>query len=142
MANVSHLAPGLDLEPVDREMISTNAVSKGDVVALTSTVTSSGRFTTVVQPTTAQLESGIFGVALEDIAAGETGTIRFRGYVQALITGTPAALARVAANNTSDSLGVTGAAEKAIGIMTETGTNGNLHLVLFDGLAGFGTDVA
>jgi hypothetical protein len=100
------------------------------------------RYDTVGQPLTAELDLGIFAVALEDVAAGARGRFRFRGVVDALITGTPAVGAPVAANNASDAIGATSATEKVIGYMIELGVDATLKKVYFDGIAGFGTDEA
>lgn len=131
---------GFWLENHDAYMTSDNAVTKGDVVALDLAVVDSTTdvFDTVDQPATADLAYGIFAVALEDVAASAVGRFRFKGIVEALITGTPAVGAAVSPGNASDALGATAANEKVVGYMLETGVDATTKRVIFDGIAGFG----
>lgn len=131
---------GLHIETHDARMTSTNAVTKGDVVSVTTATVDSttDRYDTVGQPVTAELEFGLFAVALEDVAAGGEGWFRFKGVVDALITGTPAVGAAVAAGNASDALGAIATNEKCLGYMIELGVDATLKKVYFDGIAGFG----
>ena len=95
------LAAGFQPADVKFPMVSTNAVTKGDVVVIDETVFDYGndttdekgwRWDTVRQPATANLHNGIFGVALEDIAAGAVGEIGFSGFFEVLVDRTTGAV--------------------------------------------------
>ena len=124
-------SPGFFLSKFDARMISTPGCSKGDVQQINEAVVDSvgKHFTTVIAPTGEQL--GIYCVALEDVAAGAEGRFRFRGPVEAKVTGAvgvelEAATPMVAV--TADS--------KVVGIAQELGTTTGLTRVLFNGVEG------
>lgn len=150
MSKVAYLAPGLELDVVDRRMLVDTGLTKaiGDVVAVDqAVVSSSGKPTTIDVPATADLESGIFGVVVDlgggDGSAGTEVTVRFRGHVRVKTNGAIALGDTLGAVNAQVYLDQTGAAAKIVAFPGETQSSGvNLTLCLFDGLSGFGNDNA
>lgn len=143
------LSPGLELDILDRRMVVDTGVTSeiGDIVCVDEAAIASGKATIVDVPATADLESGLFGVVIDLLdGAGAAGTeilVRFKGHVRAKTNGAIALADNLGAVNAQDYLDQTGAAAKIVAIPLETQSSGvNLTSVLFDGLAGFGTDVA
>lgn len=135
--------PGIGLTEAntDIKMISTSAVDPGDVVAVDGTVGSETRFDTVKTPVTADLELGLFAVALETVAAGAQGMFRFRGMVKAQTASTPAVGAKLAAANGVTTIAASAAVTKVIAYALVTGTTVPT-LVMFNGIEGYGNDNA
>ncbi len=128
-----------------RKMIATATVTKGDVYAIDrATVDSTTlEFTTMKQALAADgdIEWGIMGVALEDIAAGESGMWGFVGRFECLTNGAIALEEKLAVVTATDYLDQASATNKVIAFPLETGTS-TLILCEFDGVSGFGTDHA
>ena len=120
------------------------ALSKGDLVAI-STVVTSGRFATTIAvadnagTTTADNATGIFAVALESIASGAVGDFAFAGIVDVLIEGTPALGIAMTAQGGADKDAITAVVnDKILGYMLEVGVNATVGSMMFDGYNGFG----
>lgn len=121
------------------------AITKGDVVAINEAVVDSdtNEFDTVKQPVTADLDAGIFAVALEDVAASAQGMFALRGRIEVRTNGAIALgdnLGPVNAQDYLDQVAPGAAANaKVIGKPLETQASGeNLTLCEFDGINGFG----
>lgn len=153
--------PGDGLFPAHIEAVCTNrsggALAVGDVVVLdlatSATETdnntpgsadASGNnsgFNSVIDPATAYLKQGIYGVALEAIADDAAGKILFRGVADVNVatnldlgeSGTP----QNASNQLLEGTGSTGAKIIAIALEDEAS---NIASCLFDGIHGFGAD--
>lgn len=141
---MTYLQPGFDPTLPKQRMIATAAVTAGDVYVIDEAVVNSTslRFTTMVQcAAAAELEHAVFGVALEDIAAGEEGLWGFKGVFDVLCAGTIALEDQLAGNPTNDSVIAASPAanknEKIIAKPLETGTATTLRC-LFNGVEGFG----
>lgn len=130
-------------------MIATTAVTAGDIMMVDTTVIGSSSiqyaWTTMVSVAAANIYWGIFGVALENIAAGAVGKFGFIGEFPCKHS-TSGATAGVpltvddAPGNTLDILGNVAAGTKVIGYALETATSGQVKMVRFNGY-GFGNDV-
>jgi hypothetical protein len=138
---------GLACEEWWEYMISTNAVSRGDVVVVNEAVVegTTKLWTTVIQAAAATddtLENGIFGVAMEDIAALGTGRILWRGRIDALAGtgGWPTTIGlNLAAETAADGLIVAVINQKVIAKSLEITTATARGTVMFDGWNGFGS---
>ena len=157
---------GLGVQNFDATMLNGTgaAITKGDVVsvkaiAAAADATPDGRWQVVKLPVDGvdddvdDNEFGFFGVALEDAAnsASATVRVRFQGYVDAKINGTPAT-----GDGLSVSLDTTGkltpavTGDKVVAFYCGIDSDGNyadaaddeVVTVLFDGLNGFGMDHA
>ena len=119
------------------------ALSKGDLVAI-STVVTSGRFATTIAVNdalvlTSDNATGIFAVALESIASGAVGDFAFAGIVDVLIQGTPALGIAMTAQGGADKDAITAVVnDKILGYMLEVGVNATVGSMMFDGYNGFG----
>lgn len=147
MASAALQNPGNGFDPFTKtqKIGSTNAVTKGDVGVVRETLidATSGLFRTVIQPATADLESGIFVVATEDIAAGEVGWWGITGVFDVLCNGAIALGEDLGPVNAQDYVDQTGAAAKIIAKPTEIqGSGTGLVRCYFDGWSGFGNDNA
>jgi hypothetical protein len=124
-----------------RKMIATAAVTKGDVYSIDRSVVdaTSLEFTTMHQSVAADDDSfgGVQGVALEDIAAGESGLWGFRGKFECLVNGAIALEDSLGIVTAQDYLDQAAATFKIIALPLEAQTGG-LALCEFDGISGFG----
>lgn len=136
---VSGPGTGIFVERTTYKMISTNAVVAGDLVVVDGTVGTNVVFDTVKQPATADLDHGIFAVALETVATAGTGLFLFRGIVDGQTTGTPAVGAALAAANGADTFAASSTTNKILGFALVTGTTTPTS-ILFNGIEGFGND--
>lgn len=149
MSSIPISGPGLGLRIAneDHRMTAEDACTIGDVMAVKPSVATINSvvdtFDTVVNPaavhgdeTSAQIDVGILCVALKTCAAGEIGTFRFRGIVEARRGDTSVAgdLLEAAADG---ELSAATAGEKACAIAIDTGVDGVNSTVLFDGFNGF-----
>ena len=120
------------------------ALSKGDLVAI-STVVTDGRFATSIAVRQASVLSsdngvGVFAVALETIASGATGRFAVAGIVDVLIEGTPALGTAMSAQGGAGKDAVTAVVnDKILGYMLElVASDGDVGSMMFDGYNGFG----
>ena len=119
------------------------ALSKGDLVAI-STVVTSGRFAATIAVNNALVLTsdngvGIFAVALESIASGAVGNFAFAGIVDVLIEGTPALGTAMTAQGGADKDAITAVVnDKILGFMLEVGVDATVGSMMFDGYNGFG----
>ena len=135
---------GIFLQKTEYKMICTLAVSKGDIVVTDGTVDATTEVQDTVNvalPATADLDFGIFAVAMEDVAAAGTERFLFRGIFDAQTTGTPAIGVALAAADGVATLGAAGAATKVIAVALETGV-ATPTKVMFNGIEGFGNNNA
>lgn len=157
---------GLGVQNFDANMLNGTggAITKGDVVsvkaiAAAADATPDGRWKVVKLPVAGadddidDNEFGFFGVAMENAASSASATVRvrFQGYVDAKVIGTPAT-----GDGLSVSLDTTGkliaatAGDKVVAFYCGIDSDGNyaqaaddeVVTVLFDGLNGFGMDIA
>jgi len=130
-------------------MISTNAITAGDIVAVdeanfTATTGATRIFDRVIQPlvATTTLDVGMYGVAMADAAAEEEVLIRWSGKCQALHNGICTLedlLAPITAQDYLDAASPGAAVnEKIVAKALETTAGTGLVWVEFDGLGGFG----
>ena len=141
----AYLQPGFDPTLPEQRLISAAAVVKGDVRVLDESVVDSTslRFTTMVAVATADLEAGIFGVALEDGAANEEVLWGFEGSFRVQVNGPIALEDTLGGVNGQDYLDGTGANGKVIAKPLETNSSGQaLKVCLVSGIHGFGNDNA
>ena len=99
-------------------------------------------YNNVIDPATADLDGGLYGVALEAIADNASGQIQMRGIVASVnVAGATVAGDYLIGTNASNQLSVaTGTGgEKIIAIAHEADT-ANIAECLFDGIHGFGSD--
>ena len=119
------------------------AYSRGDIVAVDLGTVSDYTFTTTDAVATADLEAGIFGVILEDVASGGTARVLFRGIVECETNGAIALGDTLGGVNAQTYLDQTGAAAKIIALPLETQASGvNLTHCMFNGVEGFAVDHA
>ena len=145
MSMIPTTGPGIGLEPQTETVILTAyaALSKGDLVAI-STVVTAGRFATSIAVNNALVLTsdngvGIFAVALEDIASGAEGRFATAGIVDVLIEGTPALGTAMTAQGGADKDAITAVVnDKILGYMLELGVDAATKKVMFDGYNGFG----
>lgn len=115
------------------------ALTAGDVVEVDfGSASASAPYATDTKAV-ADDEYGICGVVEEDCASGDAVRVTFRGTLPAQTSGTPAAEAVLSAG--SGVLVAAAAASKVVGVALEVGTSSPTH-VLFNGIEGFGTNVA
>lgn len=131
---------GFGLANLEYLMICTSAMSVGEVVAVDTSTITNGKFTTVDTAAATDEEAELIGVAVEEVAAGGTGRIVFRGTVNVLTSGTPAAGAKLAVG--AGVLLASNANAKVVGYALEAGVASTPTSVLFDGVSGFGNDNA
>ena len=129
---------GFCLETSDARMISTGACAKGDVVAVTEeTVDSSGtKWTTVLRPVTADIETGIFAIAMEDVAATKTGWFRFRGTCEILLGATLEVGAELSVQSDAYKLYASTQDDKVVAKLLVAGDEDDLCMAVFDGING------
>jgi hypothetical protein len=141
---------GLEFLTQDCIMVATTAVAVGEVMSLDiSEITAAGGLPAMDEPQAADdeadnVDTGIFGVALEAGAAGEKVRFRFAGVVDALAAGTAdLTLGSLLTVNTSGQLTAGAVANKTVAIACEALTSGTGTItVVFNGLAGFGGPTA
>lgn len=164
MVNLAHTngASGLEFENQDAIMtLQSITCAKGDVLAVDfDTVDSSGRYTHVRAVATADFITAsnavdarsIFCVALEaQSVSGGKVRVRFKGVVDALIAGSPPAIAvgdRLIPTNAARTLTETttspgaGSGHMVVAMALEVNTTaGSFSKVLFDGIHGFGQHI-
>jgi hypothetical protein len=138
--------PSIGLEPQTETaiLVAYAALSKGDLVAI-STVVTAGRFATTIAvannagTTTVDNATGIFAVALESIASGAEGRFATAGIVDVLIESTPALGIAMTAQGGADKDAITAVVgDKIIGYMLEVGVDATIKSMMFDGYNGFG----
>jgi len=151
MATTSIAGPGAGFKMANTDflMISTDACTKGDIMSIDISVLSTRNgvtveaFDTVVHPeaagdTAETVDSGIFCVALQDLAAGATGMFRFRGIVDVrggagVTSGHPFGVGEdkhsAAATDSTKVVGVA--------IETHTDAASPLYSSIFNGIEGF-----
>lgn len=144
---------GLDFQAFDRKVIARAAITKGDVVMFdlanadgavsnNDLLDSASGLVNVTLPVTAYLMSGIFAIALEDIADNAQGKVRLCGIVEVanVASATVAGSVLCAANGSGQLIipgGTTAHDSKILGRALTADTS-NLAPILFDGMAGFG----
>ena len=82
-----------------------------------------------------------YGVALEAIADNASGRVQVRGRCTALVAGATAAGTALVANADGEMDVATGATDTKVLAIAEAVDVGNLALVIFDGVHGFGSDL-
>lgn len=141
---------------IDIQVLASNAFTKGDHGQLdflggTSTVpgnVASGfvKFKDPVFTDTAATSEGacgVYGVCLEDIASGAVGLVRLRGVVNANIEAAiTVGQATIPATDGRLDIATGGSNKKVIAIALAADSPTNFADVLFDGINGFGQDVA
>jgi hypothetical protein len=154
--------PPFGFEPTRTTIIATPriAAAKGDILQFDigqsdGDVTNfqvgspNGAFANLIAPTAAGVKSGVFALALEDVAADKQGNFLLSGVVEGKViraSGSVAAgdpLVAVAASPNAD--GVLAAGEKYVALALEaktTPTSAVACWMWFDGLDGFGTFVS
>ena len=145
MSMIPTTGPGVGLEPrTDTVRLTAYAaLSKGDLVAI-STVVTDGKFGTTIAVNddfalTTDNGVGIFAVALEDIASGAEGRFATAGIVDVLIQGTPALGTAMTAQGGADKDAITAVLnDKVLGYMLEVGVDATTKKMMFDGYNGFG----
>jgi len=142
-------AKGIDIRTHTVTLKAHAAITKGQVVAVSRTITDlSPEGTVVVFDTTAapgtgadgvdDIKCGIFVCALENVASGAEGKFALSGIVDAEYDGDSTAVGdALAATAASLALDVAANGEKVIAYALETGDDGDVKKVLFDGLNGF-----
>ena len=129
---------GLEIANQDRKMISTPGCLKGQIQQVDlSVVDSDARTWTTVEDISAANFLNLYCVALEEVAATESGMFRFVGNVDTITTGTPAVGATLEAAATEE-LSATTVVSKCCAYVLETGVDDELTRVFFDGINGFG----
>jgi len=146
MSMIPTTGPNNGLEPRAQtaRLTAYAALSKGDLVAI-STVVTDGRFATTIAvnddagTTTADNATGIFAVALESIASGAEGMFALAGIVDVLIEGAPGLGIAMTAQGGSGKDAVTAVVnDKILGYMLEAGVDATTKSMMFDGYNGFG----
>ena len=127
----------------DVRMASVGAFSKGQVVQIDeSVIDATTKAQTNVEGITAVgIEQGTLCVLLEDIPAGGSGMCRFRGRVHALHSGATAVGVLLGVTLT-EVFAAAPATGKVVGKTIETGSALIPTLIDFDGVNGFGNNVA
>ena len=143
---------GLVIENRDVTLTAHAALVKGQCVAIDNAtvewVGTGYAFTTTAAPaaggaigahTTEMVSSGIFAVALDDIASGDDGLFRVQGAVEVLSNQASLAVGD-AVTPTAGDTGVveTVADSKVVGFCLTAGDDDDLVTVMFDGLNAFG----
>jgi len=142
-------AKGIDIRTHTVTLKAHAAITKGQVVAVSRTITDlSPEGTVVVFDTTANpgtgadgvddIKLGIFACALEAVASGAEGKFALSGIVDAEYDDAATTVGDALAATTSTlALSKAGNGEKVIGYALEAGGDGDVKKVLFDGLNGF-----
>ena len=131
---------GLRFANIDYRMTATVAATKGDVLSVDVSVTNNGTFTAMTTPIAADnsieaVDVGVFGVALEDIAAGATGMFRFAGTVEAK-GGAAVDAGDLLGVDTDKSVILATTALKGVGYGVDAVTDGGIATIIFDGING------
>lgn len=144
-------AKGIDIRTHTVTLKAHAALTRGQVVAVSRTITGLSAeadsgvvvFDTTAAPGTDgdgvdDIKCGIFACALEDVASGAEGKFALSGIVEAEYDGAGTAVGdALAATAASLALDVAANGEKVIAYALETGGDGDVKKVLFDGLNGF-----
>ena len=150
---------GLSLQTISCLMYAHADITRGDLVAVSKTVSSDGdKFTTTSNVDNDNLsvrdqDDGIFVVAMESVKSGEIGRFALQGIVEMMVRSTSETDASlmpevgwvISPQEVGGSDSHTGNAgeraqtgHKIVGYAMEDGVNGQTCKVFFDGLVGFG----
>jgi len=143
--------PGqLEVAVQDAKVIATTVCAKFECMAVDmSTISVSGTSVDIGamdQPTTPldnldSVDTGVFAIAQEGIAAGKSGRFRFKGITKALADASGWTLGDALAVNANGDL-TTAGSEKIVAYALETVAADGSGLVWFDGINGFGGPAA
>lgn len=131
---------GLRFANIDYRMTATVAATKGDVLAVDVSEVNDDTFTAMTTPAGADnsveaIDVGIFGVALQDIAAGESGLFRFAGVVEAL-GGAAVDAGDLLGVNVGKSVILATTGHKGVGYGIDAVAAGVIATIIFDGING------
>jgi hypothetical protein len=143
--------PGqLEVAVQDAKVIATTVCAKFECMAVDmSTISVSGTSVDIGamdQPTSASddldaVDTGVFAIAQEGIAAGKSGRFRFKGITKAIADGGGWTLGDALAVDATGDL-TTAGANKIVAYALETVAANQTGLVWFDGINGFGGPTA
>lgn len=135
---------GLRSERTEWPMLCGVVVTKGGCYQVTESTVDATTLDATTMGAVTDVESGRYGIALSDGAVGARVTFVFRGRVDALAgTGAFSAVgAKLVVTTSEDIHDTAAAATKIVGIAKEVTAAASLGLVDFNGIEGFGTDVA